>query len=73
MAFLESGIDVETEVIYKSIIWLLSNQVTINGDLGYECWNVSPGGWAFEFHNNNYPDIDDTALVIMGLTKRYLG
>ena len=33
--------------------------------------NVSPGGWAFEFHNNNYPDIDDTALVIMGLTKAY--
>ena len=71
LALLESGIDVETEVIDKSIIWLLSNQVTINGDWIMNAGNVSPGGWAFEFHNNNYPDIDDTALVIMGLTKAY--
>jgi squalene-hopene/tetraprenyl-beta-curcumene cyclase len=30
---------------------------------------LTPGGWAFEFHNDNYPDIDDTAEVILALRR----
>jgi squalene-hopene/tetraprenyl-beta-curcumene cyclase len=30
---------------------------------------VPPGGWAFEFHNDNYPDIDDTAEVVLALAR----
>ncbi len=31
--------------------------------------NSPPGGWAFEFHNDNYPDIDDTAEVVLALRR----
>ena len=30
---------------------------------------TAPGGWAFEFHNDNYPDIDDTAEVVLALRR----
>ena len=69
LSLLESGVDVETKEIYKSIVWLLSNQISTTGDWIINAGHVSPGGWAFEFHNNNYPDIDDTALVIMCLAQ----
>ena len=30
---------------------------------------LAPGGWAFEFENDNYPDIDDTAEVVIALRR----
>ncbi len=30
---------------------------------------LTPGGWAFEFHNDNYPDTDDTAEVALALRR----
>ena len=37
------------------------------GDWQVRAKKAEPGGWAFEFHNNKYPDIDDTSEVIMAL------
>lgn len=46
--------------------WLLSKQVSRPGDWA-ERTQVDPGGWYFEFHNEYYPDIDDTIMALMAL------
>ncbi len=44
--------------------WLLDKQVTRRGDWS-ERTQVEPGGWFFEFHNEFYPDVDDTIMALM--------
>ena len=57
----------------KSTQWLLDQQILEPGDWQVRARNVEPGGWAFEFHNDRYPDIDDTAEVIIALDMARLG
>jgi squalene-hopene/tetraprenyl-beta-curcumene cyclase len=45
--------------------WLLSKEVRRKGDWSVKRPNVEPSGWAFEFNNEFYPDIDDTAMVLL--------
>jgi len=47
--------------------WLVARQVLRQGDWSVKTPHVEPGGWAFQFHNDFYPDNDDTAAVLMGL------
>ncbi|KAJ6241115.1 sporulenol synthase [Anaeramoeba flamelloides] len=48
--------------------WLLTQQIEIEGD--YKMKVKSEGrGWAFQYSNDFFPDVDDTAVVIMGLAK----
>ncbi len=47
--------------------WLLSKQITGYGDWAVKNPQGEPGGWAFEFENRFYPDVDDTAVVVMAL------
>jgi squalene-hopene/tetraprenyl-beta-curcumene cyclase len=47
--------------------WLLGEEVTIKGDWSIRRPRLAPGGWAFEFANDHYPDIDDTAEVVLAL------
>ncbi|MCC6585932.1 MAG: squalene--hopene cyclase [Bryobacterales bacterium] len=47
--------------------WMLSKEVRRKGDWSVKRPNVEPGGWYFEFANEFYPDIDDTAMVLLGL------
>jgi squalene-hopene/tetraprenyl-beta-curcumene cyclase len=50
----------------KAASWLYENQIFTGGDWQYK--NPSaPGGWAFEFDNSQYPDVDDSAIVLMAL------
>ena len=46
--------------------WLLDEQIFVGGDWQVRC-KARPGGWAFEFANDIYPDTDDTAVVMMSL------
>ncbi len=41
----------------------------MTGDWAVRRPHLQPGGWAFEFANDNYPDIDDTAEVVMALRR----
>ena len=45
--------------------WLLSKEVRRKGDWSVKRPDVEPSGWAFEFNNAFYPDIDDTAMVLL--------
>src|SRR5439155_20233246 len=53
--------------------WLLGEEVTGPGDWAIRRPNLAPGGWAFEFDNDLYPDVDDTAVVILALRELGLG
>ena len=44
-------------------------EVTVTGDWAVRRPGLAPGGWAFEFANDNYPDIDDTAEVVLALRR----
>ena len=67
IALLDSGVAPENPLVQKSARWLLDRQILVPGDWQVRARNVEPGGWAFEFDNDCYPDIDDTAEVIIAL------
>ena len=54
-------------MIQNSTDWLLDQQILTPGDWKVRAKNAQPGGWAFEFQNNHYPDIDDAGEVVMAL------
>jgi len=49
--------------------WLLGEEITVPGDWAIRRPSLRPSGWAFEFANDNYPDIDDTAEVVLALRR----
>lgn len=49
--------------------WLLGEEVCVPGDWRVARPGLRPGGWGFEFANDNYPDVDDTAEVVLALLR----
>ena len=49
--------------------WLLSRETRVVGDWYYKTKHRPPGGWYFEHHNEFYPDVDDTAMVLIALKE----
>ncbi|MBX9604150.1 MAG: squalene--hopene cyclase [Bryobacteraceae bacterium] len=49
--------------------WLLTKEVRRKGDWSIKRPNLEPSGWYFEFANDYYPDIDDTAMVLLALSN----
>jgi squalene-hopene/tetraprenyl-beta-curcumene cyclase len=47
--------------------WLIAREVRRKGDWSVKRPDLEPSGWAFEFANEHYPDIDDTAMVLLAL------
>jgi squalene-hopene/tetraprenyl-beta-curcumene cyclase len=65
----ESGIPKDDPRLLKAADWMLSKEVRSKGDWAVKVRNVAPGGWYFEFNNEFYPDVDDSAMVLLGLDK----
>ena len=59
----ESGIPADHPAQIKAANWLLSKEIRHRGDWAIKNPETEPGGWAFEFENNWYPDLDDSAVV----------
>ena len=53
----------------RTAAWILSKEVRRGGDWSAKRPHVEPSGWAFEFNNEFYPDVDDTAMVLLALKK----
>jgi squalene-hopene/tetraprenyl-beta-curcumene cyclase len=54
--------------LIRATDWLLERQISdATGDWAVRRKRLAPGGWAFEYHNVNYPDIDDTAVIGLAL------
>ncbi|MGB5769875.1 MAG: squalene--hopene cyclase [Crocosphaera sp.] len=66
-ALTESGLPKEHFSLVKAGKWLLDKQGLEYGDWAVKNKTGKPGGWAFEFTNRFYPDIDDSAVVVMAL------
>ena len=56
---------VHSPALRRSADWLLDREIRRKGDWSIKRPNVEPSGWAFEFRNDHYPDIDDTAMVML--------
>ncbi len=63
----DSGLSPNDPALVKAGEWLLEKQILSYGDWSVKNPQGKPGGWAFEFDNSFYPDIDDTAVVAMAL------
>jgi squalene-hopene/tetraprenyl-beta-curcumene cyclase len=53
----------------KAVRWLLEREVRRPGDWSLLNPHLEPAGWFFEYRNGHYPDVDDTAMVLMGLAR----
>jgi len=69
VALEEAGLPPDHPALVKAAEWLLSKQVLGPGDWQVKDKDAEPGGWAFEFRNDFYPDVDDTAFVLMALQR----
>ena len=69
-ALMEAGDEKATAAVKRGLEWLKPLQVTeVKGDWAEERTNVRSGGWAFQYRNDYYPDLDDTAVVVMALDR----
>ncbi len=58
------------DAVARGLEWLKPLQVLdVKGDWAEERTDVRPGGWAFQYRNDYYPDLDDTAVVVMALDR----
>jgi squalene-hopene/tetraprenyl-beta-curcumene cyclase len=65
----EAGLDPSHPSLLAASRWLVDSQILGPGDWQVKNKNAEPGGWAFEFRNDFYPDVDDTAFVLMALGR----
>ena len=69
IGLLDGGLEPDHPALVQAGRWLLKEQVLTGGDWQVKTKNLAPGGWAFEFHNDIYPDVDDTAEIVMALNR----
>ncbi len=69
VALEEAGLPPDHPSLVEAARWLLAHQISGPGDWMLKTPGVTPGGWAFEFRNDFYPDVDDTAFVLMALQR----
>ena len=67
IALRRGGLSTADDSIRRGVEWLLDEQIQTGGDWCVKVPLEGCGGWAFEFENDLYPDIDDTALVVLAL------
>jgi squalene-hopene/tetraprenyl-beta-curcumene cyclase len=69
LALRRAGLERKHPGIQRGVQWLLQEQIFTGGDWQVRCGSIPCGGWAFEFDNDIYPDIDDTAVVVQALLE----
>lgn len=68
-ALTEAGEPLDGPTVQRAVDWLYEKQVFTVGDWQDRAPGLAPGGWAFQFENDHYPDFDDTAMVLMALLR----
>jgi len=69
LALRESGLPADHPELQKAATWMLDQEIRVIGDWKIKNPDTMPGGWAFEFENDLYPDLDDSALVPRALSS----
>ena len=63
-ALLDSGLPGDHPALKKTARWFIDHQIFKKGDWSVKRPELEPGGWAFEFYNDCYPDVDDSAVIL---------
>ncbi|GAB2674691.1 squalene--hopene cyclase [Saccharopolyspora gloriosae] len=68
-ALRDAGLAADHPALRCAADYLLAEEVRVTGDWAVRRPNLAPGGWAFEFENDGYPDTDDTAVALLALNR----
>ncbi len=68
-ALADAGLPAGHEALIRAGQWVVDEEIRGPGDWQVRRPGLPPSGWAFEFHNDNYPDIDDSAEVLLALRR----
>ena len=68
-ALMESGAKPGHPAVLQAVEWLFDQQIFVPGDWCDQAKGLTPGGWAFQYENDKYPDVDDTGMVLMALLR----
>jgi squalene-hopene/tetraprenyl-beta-curcumene cyclase len=69
LALRDAGVVPEHPALVRAVGWLVGEEIRVRGDWSVRRPALEPSGFAFEFANDNYPDVDDTAEVVMALRR----
>jgi len=69
LALLDAGFAPAHDSVVRGAEWLAGREVRVRGDWAVRRRGLAPGGFPFEFANDNYPDVDDTAVVVLALRR----
>ncbi|HEV2633764.1 MAG TPA: terpene cyclase/mutase family protein [Actinocrinis sp.] len=69
IALADAGLPGDDPAMERAVDWLVGEEITVPGDWQVRRPGLAPGGWAFEFANDLYPDTDDTAEVLLALRR----
>ncbi|HEX5506810.1 MAG TPA: squalene--hopene cyclase, partial [Thermomicrobiales bacterium] len=69
LALRRAGLPMGHPALVRAVDWTLAEQIAGGGDWQVRTSERECGGWAFEFDNDLYPDIDDTAVVVLALLE----
>jgi len=64
LALLDSGLPGDHPALKRTSQWFIDHQIFKKGDWSVKRPDLEPGGWAFEFYNDWYPDVDDSAVIL---------
>ena len=65
----EAGVDRDDPMLVRAADWLVVRQIRTPGDWSVKVPDQEPGGWAFEFFNETYPDTDDAAEILIAISQ----
>jgi squalene-hopene/tetraprenyl-beta-curcumene cyclase len=69
IALADAGLPSDHPALRTAADWMLAEEMPGPGDWQVRRPDLAPGGWAFEFDNDGYPDIDDTAEAVLALRR----
>jgi squalene-hopene/tetraprenyl-beta-curcumene cyclase len=73
IGLLDAGVAAEHDAVVRAADWLVGREVRVRGDWSVRRPALEPGGFPFEFANDGYPDIDDTAEIVIALRRSNVG
>jgi squalene-hopene/tetraprenyl-beta-curcumene cyclase len=69
VALSDAGLRADHPALQSAARWVLAEEIRGPGDWQVQRPGLAPSGWAFEFDNDGYPDVDDTAEVVLALGR----
>jgi squalene-hopene/tetraprenyl-beta-curcumene cyclase len=67
LGLIDAGLPADHEAIQRATRWFIQEEIRVKGDWAVLNPKIEPSGWAFEFENDAYPDIDDSSIIVMDI------